>query len=163
MISASRITFKILLHEAGEALRFDEVSIRVGLRGIFNVMAELGMVRRRPIPKKKTLPFVANNSAWVRATASGMVLDKKHLGDHVEKGDALAQICSPTGSFIEIVEAPKAGIIIGKQNIPLVQEGDAMFHVANFESPDEVASNIDMMNEDIAKKVEEASSDDELL
>jgi hypothetical protein len=38
-----------------------------------------------------------------------------------------------------------------------------MFHVANFKSPDEVASNIDMMNEDIAKKVEEASSDDELL
>ena len=89
-----------------------------------------------------------------------MVLDKKHLGDHVEKGDALAQICSPTGSFIEIVTAPKAGIIIGKQNIPLVQEGDAMFHVANFEAPDEVASNIDMMNDDIAKKLEEISLED---
>jgi predicted deacylase len=120
-------------------------------------MAELGMVRRRSSTKKKILPFVSNNSAWVRATASGMVLDKKHLGDHVEKGDALAQICSPTGSFIEIVESPKAGIIIGKQHIPLVQEGDAMFHVANFEAPDEVATNIGMMNEDIANKLEEIS------
>jgi predicted deacylase len=155
--SASENGTKILLYEAGEALRFDEVAIRVGLRGIFNVMSQLGMVRRRTSSKKKTLPFVANNSAWVRATASGMVLDKKHLGDHVEKGDALAQICSPTGSFIEIVTAPKAGIIIGKQNIPLVQEGDAMFHVANFEAPDEVATNIDMMNDDMAKKLEEIS------
>ena len=157
--SASENGTKILLYEAGEALRFDEVSIRVGLRGIFNVMAELGLVRRRSSSKKKTLPFVANNSAWVRATASGMVLDKKHLGDHVEKGDALAQICSPIGSFIEIVVAPKAGIIIGKQNIPLVQEGDAMFHVANFESPGKVATNIDMMNEDIAEKLEEAATE----
>jgi hypothetical protein len=158
--SASENGTKILLYEAGEALRFDEVSIRVGLRGIFNVMSQLGMVRRRTSKKKKTLPFVANNSAWVRATASGMVLDKRQLGDHVEKGDALAQICSPTGSFIEVVSAPKAGIIIGKQNIPLVQEGDAMFHVANFEAPDEVATNIDMMNDDMAKKLEEASLED---
>ena len=52
------------------------------------------------------------------------------------------------------------GIIIGKQNIPLVQEGDAMFHVANFEAPDEVATNIDMMNDDIAKKLEEISLED---
>jgi predicted deacylase len=155
--SASENGTKILLYEAGEALRFDELSIRVGLRGIFNVMSDLGMVSRRSSSKKKTLPFVANNSAWVRATASGMVLDKKHLGDHVEKGDILAQICSPTGSFIEVLGAPKAGIIIGKQNIPLVQEGDAMFHVANFEAPDEVANNIDMMNEDMAKKLEEIS------
>jgi hypothetical protein len=53
--------------------------------------------------------------------------------------------------------SPKAGIIIGKQNITLVQEGDAMFHVANFEAPDEVANNIHMMNEDMAKKLEEIS------
>jgi len=37
----------------------------------------------------------------------------------------------------------------------------AMFHVTNFEAPDEVARNIDMMNDDIAKKLEEISLEDD--
>jgi hypothetical protein len=45
----------------------------------------------------------------------------------------------------------------------LVQEGDAMFHVANFEAPDEVATHIDMMNEDIANKLEEISLEGEFI
>jgi hypothetical protein len=38
-----------------------------------------------------------------------------------------------------------------------------MFHVANFEAPDEVANNIDMMNEDMAKKLEEISLEEPLI
>ena len=34
----------MLLYEAGEALRFDEVSIRAGVKGIINVMRELEML-----------------------------------------------------------------------------------------------------------------------
>jgi hypothetical protein len=36
-----------------------------------------------------------------------------------------------------------------------------MFHVTNFEAPDEVTRNIDMMNDDIAKKLEEISLEDD--
>tara|TARA_B110000908_G_C10034030_1_gene348725 strand:+ start:392 stop:520 length:129 start_codon:yes stop_codon:yes gene_type:complete len=42
----------------------------------------------------------------------------------------------------------------------LVQEGDAMFHVTNIEAPNEFASNTDMMNDDIAKKLKEVSLED---
>jgi len=38
----------------------------------------------------------------------------------------------PFGAVFEAVKATRSGIIIGKQNIPLVQEGDAMFHIAYF-------------------------------
>jgi hypothetical protein len=38
-----------------------------------------------------------------------------------------------------------------------------MFHVANFEAPDEVATHIDMMNEDIANKLEEISLEGEFI
>ena len=34
----------VLIYEAGEALRFDEISIRAGLRGILNVMRHIGML-----------------------------------------------------------------------------------------------------------------------
>ena len=38
----------ILLYEAGEALRFDEVAIRAGVRGVVNVMRSLGMLPGQP-------------------------------------------------------------------------------------------------------------------
>lgn len=137
----------ILLYEAGQALRFDEVSIRAGVRGVKNVLATLGM-RKASSKARRAEPFVANNSAWVRAGDSGIVVDRKHLGDAVKPGDVLASIGSPLGETLELVKAPRAGIVIGKQNIPLVQEGDAMFHIAYFaEDEGVVADQIESMPE----------------
>ena len=111
--SAAASGTKILLYEAGEALRFDEVAIRAGLKGITNVLAALGMVVKRKSKAAKTEPFIAYDSSWVRASSSGIVNDLKKLGDRVVKGDGLAQICSPTGNFVDTLKAPKSGIIIG--------------------------------------------------
>ena len=136
---------RILLYEAGQALRFDEVSIRAGVRGVLNVLSELGMIKRKP-RKKPFTPYSANHSAWVRASASGIVNSLKQLGDQVEKGTPLAHIGSPLGQTIATVIATKPGIIIGRQNIPLAQEGDAMFHIAYFsEDEDEIADDIEAM------------------
>jgi predicted deacylase len=144
--AAVELGTRILLYEAGQALRFDEVSIRAGVRGIQNVLAYLGMIERKikRDSKKNMKPFIANTSAWMRANASGIVHNIKHLGDHVEKGDPLARIGSPFGETFATVQATRSGIIIGKQNIPLVQEGDAMFHIAYFSERDQdISSNIE--------------------
>ena len=72
----------------------------------------------------------------------------KKLGDQVKRGDPLAEIGTPFGEVIDVIRATKGGIIIGKQNIPLVQEGDAMFHVAFFkDADDEVAEHIEIMQD----------------
>ncbi|EWH12251.1 succinylglutamate desuccinylase/aspartoacylase [Catenovulum agarivorans DS-2] len=139
---------KILLYEAGQALRFDELSIRAGIKGITNILAELGMISKRS-KASKIEPFIAYSSSWVRASTSGMVRDVKKLGQWVRKGETLAEICSPNGRFVEKLLAPRSGVIIGKQNIPLIQEGEAMYHVANFEAPDEVVEHIEQMNDDL--------------
>jgi len=149
--SAAESGTKILLYEAGEALRFDEISIRAGVRGITNVLATLGMIAKRKSKTAKTDPFIAYDSSWVRASSSGIVNDMKKLGDRVTKGEGLAKICGPTGNFVDILKAPKSGIIIGKQNIPLVQEGDAMFHIATFEKPSEVSNHIEQMHENFTE------------
>ncbi len=138
---------RILLYEAGEALRFDEFSIRAGLKGILNVLSHLGMTRTRRTSSKKFTPFTANNSAWVRGSASGIVHSIKNLGDYVQKGDVLAEIGSPFGEKIDVIVASRAGIIIGKQNIPLVHEGDAMYHIAFFSEEERVARHIEMLHD----------------
>jgi predicted deacylase len=152
--AAVELGTKILLYEAGQALRFDELSIRAGIRGITNVLVHLGMVsnkKKTKGPKKQpTQPFVANTSAWTRANVSGIVHSIKNLGDMVQKGDPLAKIGSPFGEVFDVVRAGRSGIIIGKQNIPLVQEGDAMFHIAYFSEDDEdIFENMQIMQEQL--------------
>lgn len=148
--SAVESGVKILLYEAGQALRFDELSIRAGIRGIQNVLEHLGMVQRKTRKRsaKRVTPFVANTSTWMRASASGIVNNLKNLGDQVQKGDELARIGDPFGNLFDTVRASRSGIIIGKQNIPLAQEGDAMFHIAYFAEEDqEIADNIEIMQD----------------
>jgi predicted deacylase len=123
---------KVLVYEAGEALRFDEFSILAGIKGVLNVLRHLGMIRKSRSRKKSVLPVIAYNSGWVRANASGFVSHKFELGDEVEKNQILAEIGSPYGDVIEKVRSKHDGIIVGKQNIPLVQEGEAMYHIAYF-------------------------------
>lgn len=123
----------MLIYEAGEALRFDELSIRAGLRGAVNAMRHIGM-----LPLSKTTPsvspVVADSTSWVRAPDSGIVTRKVELGSRVEAGKVLAVIGDPVGDKEVRVKAPFDGIIIGRSNLPLAHEGDALFNVAAFKS-----------------------------
>ncbi len=146
--AAVELGTKVLLYEAGQALRFDELSIRMGVKGILNILLKLGMLKRKERKKIAVTPFVANTSKWTRANASGIVNIHKELGDQVQKGDILATIGSPLGEIFGEVKSERSGIVIGKQNIPLVQEGDAMFHIAYFAEDDiEIVENIEIMQD----------------
>ncbi|WP_210147179.1 succinylglutamate desuccinylase/aspartoacylase family protein [Shewanella sp. WXL01] len=143
---------RVLLYEAGEALRFDEYSIRAGIQGIVNVLRHLNMMPKGRARKGVVNQFVANNSGWVRASSSGIVSHHFELGDQVKKGDVLADIGSPYGERLGQVLANKSGVIIGKQNIPLVQEGEAMYHIAYFKEDDEhIAEHIEIAEELVNK------------
>ena len=146
--AATQNDTRILLYEAGEALRFDELSLQAGVKGVKNVLTTLGLLTKKRLSKRKIDPFVANKSEWIRATASGVFNEFAKLGEQVEKGQILAQINSPLGELIQQVVSTRSGIVIGKQNIPLVQEGDAMFHIAYFgKDEDDVAEHIERLND----------------
>ena len=140
---------KVLLYEAGEALRYDEFSIRAGVKGIINVMREIGMLNKRQRKGHKISKFVARQSGWVRATESGFVSHVAQLGDHVNKGGTLAIIADPYGSELCKVICPEEGVVIGKQNIPLTQEGEAMYHIAYFRKPDSVAEHLGLLQDNL--------------
>lgn len=137
----------MLLYEAGQALRFDELSIKVGVKGIMNVLRHLNMLPKRKSKKPPVEPFVARNSGWVRASDSGFVIHKKQLGDRVSEQDVLAEIKKPLGDVSSKILSHADGIIIGKQNIPLVQEGEAVYHIAYFNKPKKVEASIEHMQD----------------
>lgn len=119
----------LLVYEGGEALRFDEVATRAALRGILGVMRELEMMPNLRVPARAE-PFLATSSMWVRAPESGVLLTNVALGATVEPGEFLGMISDPYGQTEVKVTAPIGGVVIGRLDLPLVNEGDALFHIA---------------------------------
>jgi len=120
----------MLLYEAGEALRFDELSARVGSSGILRVMHQMGMISAKGLPKRRASPIQASSSAWVRAPAGGLLRCFKEVGEGVEAGTLLASVTDPFGEVEQPITAPAPGIILGRAMMPVINEGDACYHIA---------------------------------
>jgi len=152
--SATKKKIPMLLYEAGEALRFDEYSIKLGVQGILNTMTTLGMLEDHEI-KSKTMrdrPFVAHASFWTRAPSSGVFLAHARLGDRVEKNEIIGTLSDPLERNVTEVVAKKTGLIIGKVQIPLVNRGDPLYHIATLQDKskaDEIREQLHQTEEDI--------------
>lgn len=143
----------MLTYEAGEALRFEPIAINAGILGVLRVMQELGM--HRPSRKKVPESVIAKSTNWVRAESDGILRTMVTLGDRVNKGQVLAYISSPLGHEEITMIAPKDGIVIGQQTLPLVNEGDAVFHLAYFtEDNDSVSEKVDTYIDQVIEHVE---------
>lgn len=137
----------ILLYEAGEALRFDETCIRAGVSGIVNVMRHLKMLPKKKPKRDPQNILIAKSSKWVRAPQSGILRSIVPMGERVHTGDTIGWVSDPFGEQEQEVSSPISGIIIGKSNLPLVHEGEALFHIAKFDENDTVADSVEEFQE----------------
>jgi hypothetical protein len=142
----------VLLYEAGEALRFDELSIRAGLKGILQVLSALEMLPASGSRSAQKEPFIARSSAWERAPASGILQSRVKLGAHVKTSGIMGVITDPSDCFnnqrVEITSRVD-GLVIAHTRLPLVNEGDALFHIARFVDSGEVAAEVESFREDV--------------
>jgi len=133
----------MLVYEAGEALRFDEVAIRAGVRGVLSVMRGLGMLKASRKNASRVKPLVTHSSRWLRASRSGLLRTRIALGARVRRDQLMGVISDPLGEEGIELRSSLSGIVIGRTELPLVNEGDALFHVAAFDETDEVGQSID--------------------
>lgn len=122
----------VILYEAGEALRFEEVYIRAGVKGVINVMRRIEMLPRSRSKKTVAPPIVSDQTSWLRAPESGVLRTFVPLGGKVETGQVIAMVADPLGTTETPMLAPTTGMVIGRTNLPLVYEGDATFHIAQY-------------------------------
>ena len=139
----------MLLLEAGEALRFDDLSIRCGVNGVLNVMAHLGMIKPHPEAQSVGLPARSNRGIWVRAPRGGVCYLDKVSGDVVKKGETIGRVTGIFGDDPEPIIAPIDGIVIGHAVLPVVNQGDAMVHIAEVRRFDDVGERIDAITEQL--------------
>jgi len=141
--AAAELSVPVIVYEAGEALRFDENSIRAGVKGVVRVMRQLEMLAPSSRKTRRVKPLVIRSSKWVRAPHSGLLRSATALGSAVSEGQLLGVISDAFGENEVEVRASASGVVIGRSNIPLVHEGDALFHIARHEGTQIVARSLD--------------------
>lgn len=132
----------VITYEAGEALRLDENAIVTGVRGVVNVMRALGMLAPGRSRMVRAEPYIARASSWERAPVDGIFQTSARLGSRVEQGQQLGVISSPIGADDTSVISRFEGILVGVNRLPLVNQGDALFHVARFSEASAVEEEI---------------------
>jgi hypothetical protein len=135
--AAGELGVDVLVYEGGEGLRFDEFAIKAGVDGVAGVMLEVGMlelpdgVEERPRFDETRAPLFANASRWVRAPEGGVLRTAKRIGDAVSEGEVIGMIANPYDDTVDVeIKSPRRGIIIGRTTLPIVNMGDALFHIA---------------------------------
>ena len=128
--AAGKRGIPMIVFEGGEALRFDRVAIQSGFEGVLRVMRSLGMIRSRTGAWSPIDSIVVQSSTWVRAPHGGVLRTPCSLGEPVKEGDRIGIVSSPFGEGETDVLSTTDGIVIGQTNIPVVNQGDALFHVA---------------------------------
>jgi predicted deacylase len=130
---------KVLVYEGGEALRFDETAIEAALAGTLRVMHRIGMLAKPAANDVPRPPTVSHSSQWLRAPEGGIFRSARRIGHWVTGNETIGVISDPFGQLEVPVIASDTGIIIGQSHLPVVNRGDALFHIAKAEQPQERA------------------------
>ncbi|NJC24860.1 succinylglutamate desuccinylase/aspartoacylase family protein [Neolewinella antarctica] len=125
----------VLTYEGGENMRYDALSIDVGIAGVKRLLQTQGMLADTPQDKLKP-PVLVTASVWVRAGRAGLFQWSKKSGFPVRKGEPLGVIADPRGKLPpKRVLCPRDGFMIGHANAAVVSQGDALFHIGYVTPP----------------------------
>jgi uncharacterized protein len=117
-----------LLYEAGENLRFDDYAIQAGVIGVRRVLAALGMTDDPQMAHPPSRE--CRQSGWVRARRTGFLRLDARLGQVVADEERLGSLVDTFGKTLAAVYANRDGVVIGRNEAPLVNSGDALVHIA---------------------------------
>ena len=117
-----------LLFEGGKSMLYDEEAIQYGVQGAKKVIRFLKMKRWKSISENKSI--IVKKSKWLRASHSGMFHVRIKNGEWIAKKTMLGIITDPFGEFEKKIYAPFDCYIFCVNISPIVNRGDALFHVS---------------------------------
>lgn len=130
--TCNNLNIPLLVYQAGEAMRFDEDSINIGVEGVKNIMRSIDIIKKEDVEFKFN-PVFSEDVEWIIAHKGGILHSFVELGQTIQKGDKIAQISCPFSSDIaETLKAPQDGVVVGINTTPLIHEGLSVFKIASF-------------------------------
>lgn len=111
-----------IIMEAGEVFKVEPGVVEATIRGVKNVLGELGMLQQ--VPQSPDYQVVVKNSKWIRAEKGGFLEFHVKPGEVVEEGQPLTTNTNLLGRDRHTVLAPYNGIVIGMTTLPSISPGD---------------------------------------
>ncbi len=116
----------ILVYEGGESMRFNYTAINEGVNGCLRLLKNYNMI---DVEIQSNATVKIKKDTWLRANASGLFHMGATNGSYVNKGDLLGVICNPFGNIEHQIFSSHDGYIVGINNQPVVNQGDALIHL----------------------------------
>jgi predicted deacylase len=107
--------------ELGGAVGWDDHSIELGVRGVFNVLRDYGFLDGQPDVEPQTR---ASGFEQYGAPAGGLVDFQRNLGDSVSSGDTLFTVTNVFGQQKSEVTADSEGVFWRTRRLPQVATGE---------------------------------------
>ncbi|GAA4362552.1 succinylglutamate desuccinylase/aspartoacylase family protein [Hymenobacter saemangeumensis] len=126
--AAHKLGKRLIVFETGESLRLDEPGIEEAVAGTLRVLQHLGMGPAAPAPQRPSI--VCRRHTWLRARWAGLFRAHVENGQFIEKGQIYGSIADPYGQQAVRLESTVTGYVIGLNHMPVVNQGDALLHVA---------------------------------
>ena len=118
----------VLLFEGGKSKELSPTIINEGVNGTRNVLIHLGLIEGEI--NVRATPIFIKKAKWIRASDSGMFKVRVQNGALVKKKEVLGVIQDPFGEFKKMVYAPFNGYVFCINKTPIVNKGDALFHMS---------------------------------
>jgi predicted deacylase len=119
---ACRAGCPTIVMEGGEVSKVEPAIVASSIRGIKNVLRELGMLagqRERP-----DYQLILETSKWIRADRGGFLQFHIKPGDVINQGQPIATNSTLLGREQNVIYAPFDAVIIGMTTLPAVSPGE---------------------------------------
>jgi predicted deacylase len=129
--TTQELNIPLLVYQGGEAMRFDEGAIKIGVQGVLNVMRAIDILPATPL--EETTSIFSQDEDWILSSKSGILHTDVSLGQVIKKNELIGRVSDPFSSEPpEKVKAPHEGVVVGINTTPLIHEGLPIFKIATF-------------------------------
>lgn len=129
----NKLKIPMLVFEGGESLRLHKESVRVGVEGIKRMLLHFNMSQPLADEVEQTVKeeeiILISDSHWIRSGYAGIFKPQVDAGEYVTKGRIIGIISTPFDKKTKKIKARKDGFIFGINNNPVINQGDALFHI----------------------------------
>ena len=126
--SASELGIPAITVEVGNPQRFKPEFIRTTLGGVRRILAEVGMVARRPAPEGAA-PILCTRAHWLYSDHGGLLEVFPGVAALLEEGEVIARVSNVFGDVVREYHASGPGVVIGKSVNPVAQTGARILHL----------------------------------
>lgn len=126
--TASSLGIQAITLELKDPHVFQFDVVNDALIGVWNVIYDIGMMEGNIYcPMESTT--LCEHSYWLYTDEGGILHVPPRIGEHIRKGELIAEVRTVFGKLVKQYHAPEDGVVIGKSVDPINQTGSRILHL----------------------------------